>query len=244
MLTHSLGYRLMSTCPLSVCVRPFGAAITTGGVVDTPRMLEYTHGAIASRCTVLSSDLVGWEDTGSGVTIALNSGSSLRASKLVLALGAGYKSFPVLSALNLHRIKGQIVRVRTPESFSHSIPVSGHGYVVPLRDTLILGTTYEHSFQNDQPTDVGSKNILALTQQMVPSVETADILDTAAGIRVGVPGTRLPMVGPLSGNVWVLTGLGSQGLLFGAHIGRNLVNWITNPGDVPNELRLQNKRRN
>lgn len=222
---------------------PSGAAITTGGVVDTSRMLEYTHGTIASRCTVMASDLVGWEDTGSGVTVALKSGPSLRASKLILALGAGYKSFPVLSALNLHRIKGQIVRVRTPESVSHSIPVSGHGYVVPLRDTLILGTTYEHSFQNDQPTKVGSKNILALTQQMVPCIETADILNTAAGIRVVVPGTRLPMVGPLSGNVWVLTGLGSQGLLFGAHIGRNLVNWITNPEHVPNELRLQKKRR-
>ena len=222
---------------------PFGAAITTGGVVDTTRILKYTHGTIASRCTVLDSDLVGWDDTGSGVTVALKSGSSLRASKLILALGAGYKSFPVLSELNLHCIKGQIVRVRTPASFAHSIPVSGYGYVVPLRDTLILGTTYEHSFQNDQPTEVGSRNILALTRQMVPCVETADILDTAAGIRVGVPGTRLPMVGPLSGNVWVLTGLGSQGLLFGAHIGRNLVNWITSPELVPNELRLQKKRR-
>ena len=222
---------------------PFGAAITTGGVVDTRKMLEYTHGTIASRCTVLASDIVGWEDTESGVNVALKSGSTLRASKLVLALGAGFKSFPVLSALYLHCIKGQIVRVRTPESFSHSIPVSGYGYVVPMRDTLILGTTYEHTFQNDQPTKVGSKNILALTQQMVPCIETADILSTAAGIRVGVPGTRLPMVGPLSGNVWVLTGLGSQGLLFGAHIGRNLVNWITNPEQVPNELRVQKKRR-
>lgn len=222
---------------------PFGAAITTGGVVDTPRMLKYTHRTIASRCTVLSSDLVSWEDIGSGVTVALKSGSSLHASKLILALGADYKSFPVLSALNLHCIKGQIVRVRAPEYLSCSIPVSGYGYVVPLRDTLILGTTYEHSYQDDQPTTRGSKNILALTQQMVPCIETADVLDKAAGIRVGVPGTRLPMVGPLTENVWVLTGLGSKGLLFGAHIGRNLVNWITNPEHIPNELRLQKKRR-
>lgn len=222
---------------------PFGAAITTGGVVDTPRMLEYTHSTIASRCAVLSSDLVGWEDFGSGVTVVLKSGPSLHASKLILALGAGYRSFPVLSALNLHCIKGQIIRVRAPEYLSCSIPVCGYGYVVPLRDTLILGTTYEHSFQDDQPTRIGSNNILALTQQMVPRIETADVLGTAAGIRVGVPGTRLPMVGPLSGNVWVLAGLGSKGLLFGTHIGRNLVNWITNPEHVPNELRLQKKQR-
>ncbi len=222
---------------------PFGAAITIGGVIDTPRMLGYTHKTIASRCTVQSSDLVGWEDLGSGVTVALKSGSSLRASKLILALGAGYRSFPTLSALNLHCIKGQIVRIRTPEYLSLPIPASGYGYVVPLRNTLVLGTTYEHSYQNDQPTKEGSKNILALTQQMVPCIETADVLDTAAGIRVGVPGTRLPMVGPLSRNVWILTGLGSKGLLFGAHIGRNLVNWITNPERVPHELHLQKKRR-
>jgi glycine oxidase len=222
---------------------PFGAAITIGGIVDTPRMLEYTHRAIASRCTVLPSDLVDWEDFGTGVNVALKSGVSLRTSKLILALGAGYRSFPVLSALNLHCIKGQIVRVRTPECLSPSIPVSGHGYIVPLRDSLILGATYEHSYQNDQPTKAGSKNILALTQQMIPCVETADVLDTVAGIRVGVPGTRLPMVGPLSGNVWILTGLGSKGLLYGAHIGRTLINWITNPEHVPNELSLQKKQR-
>ena len=223
---------------------PFGAAITTGGVVDTPRMLEYALRTIESRCAVLSSDLVSWEDFGSGVSVALKSGPSLRASKLILALGAGYKSFPALSGLNLHCIKGQIVRVRAPEYPSCSIPVSGYGYVVPLRDTLILGTTYEHSYQDDQPTRLGSKNILALTQQMVPCLEAADVLDTAAGIRVGVPGTRLPMVGPLSENVWVLAGLGSKGLLLGAHIGRNLANWIINPEHVPNELRLQKKQRN
>ena len=216
-----------------------GAALTTGGVIDTPQLLSRMRKLLSSRCMVLRENLVEWHNDGSALTIALSSGRSLRAKKLILAVGADYPSIPVLKSLKLHRTKGQIVTISALADAPITVPISGHGYAVPIDNRIILGTTYEHSPSNTAPTDEGTQKILNLTQKMLPSVRSASILSTSAGIRVGVPGTRLPMVGPLTKNIWVLTGLGSKGLLLGSYIGRNLETWMTNPAAIPDNFRIQ-----
>ncbi len=217
---------------------PLGAAITKGGVADIPQMLNSLITSLIPRCTVIHDHLAGWKDHGSDVTVILDSDRSLRTKKLILAVGAGYQSIPELRNLNLHCTKGQVVHVSLPAEIP--LPVSGYGYAVPIKNSVILGTTYEHAPHDLEPTEEGIAKILALTQRMIPSVASAKVLSASAGIRVGVPGTRLPMVGPLTSNIWVLTGLGSKGLLFGSYIGRNLENWMTDPSSLPSELHLQN----
>ncbi len=215
---------------------PFGAVITKGGVANIPQMLDRLLASLLPHCMILHDNLIDWEDHGSEVTLIVDSGRSLRTKKLLLALGSGYPSIPKLNNLNLHCTKGQLVHVSS--SIEISLPVSGYGYAVPIKDRLILGTTYEHAPQDMDPNKKGIAKILALTQQMIPSVASAKILRASAGIRVGVPGTRLPMVGPLTRNVWMLTGLGSKGVLFGSYIGRNIEHWMANPSSLPNELGL------
>lgn len=217
---------------------PFGAVITKGGIADTPKLIDHILSALIPHCNVLHGNLVGWEDSGTEVNAVLDTKRSLQAKKLILAVGAGYLSFPKLRNLNLHCTKGQIVHVAIP--MKSTLPVSGHGYAVPTENSLILGTTYEHSYTDLEPTKEGVAKILALTEHMIPNVRSAKIIRASAGIRVGVPGTRLPMTGPLSQNVWVLTGLGSKGLLFGSHIGRNLQSWITDPSLVPKQFCVWN----
>lgn len=217
---------------------PFGAAITKGGVADIPQMLDNLITSLIPRCTVIHNNLAHWEDHGSGVSVILDSDRSLKTKKLILAVGAGYQSIPKLRNLNLHCTKGQLVHVSL--STKIPLPVSGYGYAVPIKNRLILGTTYEHAPRDPEPTEAGIAKILALIPQMIPSVASAKVLSASAGIRVGVPGTRLPMVGPLTSNVWILTGLGSKGLLLGSHIGRNLENWMTDPSNLPDEFRVQN----
>ncbi len=215
---------------------PFGAAMTTGGVADTPQMLRDLLTTLSSNCTILTENLTDWKDHGSSITAVLSSGTLLTAKTMILALGAGYASFSELSPLNLHCIKGQVLEVSAPTGVSVQLPTSGFGYVVPLRNRLILGTTYEHAYPDDKPTTEGTNKILGLTRQMIPWIDSATIHRTSAGIRVGVSGTRLPMVGSLTKNVWILTGLGSKGLLFGSYIGRNLSDWMANPIRIPKEL--------
>jgi len=211
----------------------FGAIVTTGGILNTPKMLKCLLKFLTPRCTVLHEDLAEWRENDSDITVRLKSGATLNAKKLILALGDGYTSFPELSSLNLHRTKGQIVHVRIPKSTRILLPVSGYGYAVPMGRNLILGTTYEHAPHDLNPSKEGINKILSLTEKMIPLVRSAKIMNTSAGIRIGVPGTRLPMVGPLTRRVWILTGLGSKGLLLGSYIGRNLESWIADPLGIP-----------
>ena len=220
----------------------FGGAITTGGILDTPRMLNILLTKLSQCSTIIRENLTGWKERDSDVTVSLDSGRLLKAKTLILALGAGYTLFPELANLNLHCTKGQVIHVCIPKNISMPLPVSGHGYAVPIENRLILGTTYEHAPRDDGPTKAGIKRILSLTEQMIPWVKSTKILKTSAGIRVGVPRTRLPMVGPLTKHVWMLTGLGSKGLLFGAHIGRNLETWLADSSRIPKGLRVQNSK--
>jgi len=192
---------------------PYGAAVTTGGIVDTPQMLTSILHKLSGCCEVMQHNIKRWEDLGSHVKVILDSGLILKTEKLILALGPGYKSFRELVNLNLHCIKGELVYIEPPDGINITMAVSGCGYVVPRSDKLILGTTYEHTQVHLHPTYEGIKKILALTGKMIPQIASSTITGASAGMRIGVPGLRLPMVGPITDNVWILTGLGSKGLL-------------------------------
>ncbi len=217
---------------------PFGATITKGGVADISKLLDQMATTLMPRCNVIHQNLTDWEDHGSEVTVMLDSETSLQTRKLILAVGAEYQFLSKLKNLHLHCTKGQLVHVSM--STDLPLPVSGAGYAVPAGNKLILGTTYEHSYKDLEPTNEGITKILALTKRMIPSVASAKILGASAGIRVGVPETRLPMVDQLTRNVWILTGLGSKGILLASHIGRNLETWLKTPLSVPDEFRLRN----
>jgi len=241
---HS-GIQWLSPCQVKVehphIMAPYGAALTAGGILDTPTLLNSITHQLSDCSEVIQQNIVGWQDGGTYVNVTLDSGTTLKTQKLILALGAGYRSFRELIHLNLHCINGELVYIQPPDGMSLSMAVSGSGYVVPRNDHLILGTTYEHSQLPSQPTYEGMNKILTLTSKMIPQIESCAITGASAGVRVGVPGLRLPMVGPISDSVWILTGLGSKGLLFASHIGRNIRQWMTDPSCIPENFRVTNK---
>ena len=75
---------------------------------------------------------------------------------------------------------------------------------------------------------------------MLPALRHARVLEEIAGVRVGVPGTRLPMLGPLPGRrrVWMFTGLGTKGLLTAPLLARNLSLFFEHPQTIPPPLRV------
>ena len=198
-----------------------------------------------SGATVLRDvELATWHSSHSKATIVLKSGAQFTASVIVLSLGYGFREFEALKQLNLHAVKGQIVRVVRLHGLKLELPICGEGYVAPGKDALILGTTYERDFVDVAPTSRSQRAIVRLTSRMVPALARAHVLGTAAGVRVGVPGTRLPMVGPIGHRVWIFTGLGSKGLLFAPHIARQLPSWLENAESVPPEIRVRLRNSN
>jgi glycine/D-amino acid oxidase-like deaminating enzyme len=183
-----------------------------------------------------------WRDTGNHLDIALNNGETVQGRTLLLAVGAGFDRFDALRRLNLHAVKGQTVRVVGEGIWRAEGPcLSGAGYVVPDRDGFILGTTYEHRFEDAHPTIEGRQAILERCAGDLPGLRQARFAEARAGIRVTVPGTRKPVLGPLEngGRIWTFTGLGSKGLLMGALLGRNLPGYLRDPAGIPAEVALR-----
>ena len=217
-----------------------GLLLTSGGWVHVQRLLVSALQKLQSAgCDIRHGTfLKSWGETRDEAYVILDSGERLSAQSLVLALGYGYRSFPRLCQLNLHPVKGQVIQTAHVEGLRLDKPVCGQGYVLPDENGFTLGTTYERGFTHSQPTAAATRTILELTSRMVPAIAAGQVTHEAAGVRVGVPGTRLPVVGPIGARTWVFTGLGSKGLLFAPHIARYLPKYLADPSLIPREIRV------
>lgn len=224
---------------------PWGALLVRrGGAVAVPAFINAMLTAAQEQGARLATgaEVEGWGTHGTGAYIDLCCEAStmrLHAHRVILALGYGYHRHQTLQALNLHPIKGQTVRVAAPANAPH-IPLAGQGYLVPEDDTLVVGSSYERGFRDLRPSNKQTRLILRKAATMVPALRDALVLDATAGVRVTVPGTRLPMLGPLPGQdrIWIFTGLGSKGLLMAPLLSRHLAAYLDNPATIPPPIRV------
>lgn len=221
---------------------PLGALLVRqGGTLDarayTDALLEATRQNGADLC--LGTRVLSWGEDGRERFVSTERGR-FRARIVIFALGYGFQHFRKLRQLNLTTNKGQLVLSPRPSALKTEVPLTGSGYVVPAGRTVLVGTTYERGFADLQPSLAQSRAILNEAALMVPALNRALVLDQFAGARVTVPGTRLPMIGPVSDShgLWVLTGMGSKGIMFSALIGREIAGYLDCPESIPPQLRV------
>ncbi len=203
----------------------------------TDALLEAARRNGADLC--LRTRVQSWGEDGDERFVSTKKGR-IRARIIIFALGYGFQHFRKLRQLNLKTNKGQLVLSPRPSALRTEVPLTGSGYVVPAGRTVVVGTTYERGFTDLQPSLARSRTILNEAALMVPALNRAPVLEQFAGARVTVPGTRLPMVGPVadSQGLWVLTGMGSKGIMFSALIGREIAGYLDCPESIPPELRV------
>ena len=163
---------------------------------------------------------------------------------------------------NIKLVRGQSLHFQTNTKENDTIiedsgqnnihPILCGEYIVPQLDgTLICGATHEYSDAWDilnAPPDMSTACDLLNDKisYLYPPMNTVALVGCSAGTRVNSKRTHLgkiPMIGrhPEYSNVWVLTGLGSRGLLYHAYLGEVLVSAIIANDDsiLPQEVRLR-----
>ncbi len=221
-----------------------GAAIPMGKWVD--RLISKALEQGATHFT--DTRVLGWDESDGEVRLRVDAPTKTRiytAKRVILALGGGYRAFPRLTDLDLHPIKGQWIRAKLPSGAGTLPPVSAYGYCASVDGHAIIGSTYEHHFDHLNPTVEAGRQLLEDASQMIPCLRDAQIIDAGAAVRVTVPGIRLPMVGPLPHHkrTWILSGLGSKGLLLAPFLAASLRTWFDDPGTIPRELQVRLPRR-
>ncbi|MEM1126213.1 MAG: FAD-binding oxidoreductase [Bacteroidota bacterium] len=227
---------------------PHGALhVLQGGALDVSAFTEaLVQAAQAQGATVeLGQTLTAWgESDGHAFAEVRDPEGALRrvtARRLLLAIGWGYRAHPTLAGLALHGIKGQTIRLHRPPGLDELPILSGTGYIVPSGDLLVVGSSYEHTFADLRPSAAHAEALRAQAARMVPALADAPVAYATAGVRVTVPTTRLPLVGPVPGHscCWVFTGLSSKGLLLGPYLAGQLHEFFQRPDTIFPEVQVR-----
>ena len=221
-----------------------GLWLPRAGAVDVPAFVRaaLVRARAAGAAYTPHTRLVDWTPHDDGVEVHTESGgthTTQRYDYVLCCVGQGYPSVPALQPLDLRGIKGQTLTVRPSTPPADLPPLSGRGYAVPSEDHWVLGSSYEHDFDDLQPSDDATRRILQKTSSMLPALADATVQDVAVGVRVKHAPTNLPLVGPFQHRrTWVFIGLGSKGLLTAPLIARRLPQWMRETHRVPAAVRV------
>lgn len=153
------------------------------------------------------------------------------ARNLVFATGYDTLFNRFWKDLPLHPVKGQLAvfEVDEPLEFKHSI--SSLGYLAHLNDhEFIQGSTYEHDFETLEPDTFGEQYLRNRLRKTLPGLEKkARLKEQWAGVRVSTP-NRKPVIGSHKDkeNLFIFTGLGSKGLLYGKYVAEHFTDHLVN----------------
>lgn len=169
---------------------------------------------------------------------------NIKADRVLLALGKAFLNWPV-HQLDLHGVKGQTIRIKRPDWLKQEDlpPTSSQAYIIPEKDTLAIGSSFEHTYSDEKPSRAVSKQLLNKVVGLLPGLAGEKIIEEHVGIRVTVPKIRLPMVGPYGkgSRLWVFTGFGSKGLLLAPLLASRLHEFFDEPALIPQEIQVRVK---
>jgi len=124
---------------------------------------------------------------------------------VVIAAGAGIQKFPECSGLKVNFVKGQALTCRLEEPLVRS--VAAKQYIAKTADPTVchFGATYERGFTSE---DACLEEAVRLLKPPYP------VTGCRAGVRVTNPAHYFPIVKQIDPRTWVITALGSRGLLY------------------------------
>jgi glycine/D-amino acid oxidase-like deaminating enzyme len=136
-----------------------------------------------------------------------------------------------LSTLSLNRVKGQVLELAWPKQWIPlACALNSHVYVLmtETHTSCLVGATYEKGYHEAViDFETAQKEILPKAIELFPPLKEAHILNCFAGMRAVSPQHR-PLIQRLSPSEWILTGMGSKGLLYHALFAKEMVRSIWN----------------
>lgn len=148
---------------------------------------------------------------------------------VVVATGMDTKQYAELSHLPLNPVKGQLLELEWPAAAPPlSMPVNAGKYVTMAPDvrSCLAGATFERRFADAEVDQaVAEAEILPELVRMIPALAEAKVLGCRAGMRASTPNHE-PIAGRFGEKLWVLTGLGSKGLLYHGLLARQVAEQV------------------
>jgi glycine/D-amino acid oxidase-like deaminating enzyme len=202
-------------CKMAVVgIRPFpGIFIDQGMVIDSKAYLEGLWKAVSDRGAK-------WIQT------KISSLSELKEfDTLIVTAGAATTALPELKTIPIRQIKGQLLEFEWPKEIPPlPYPVNSKSYLLmsPGNKSCIAGATFEKEFSGAEvEKEKALYEILPKVQEFFPHLNASHLIECRAALRA-TTANHLPLLIQATNNCWVLTGMGSKGLLYHALYAKEL----------------------
>ncbi len=216
---HDTQWLSVNECQLLApgCVQAPGLWIKKGLTVYSSLYLQGLWQACARQGAILEKRMI-------------HSLKELQDYDLTIATTGGETlCLPEAASLPLTLVKGQILEFSWPRNRAPlNCALNSHVYMLMTenRTSCLVGATYEKGHHNALlDLEVAEREILPKAYDLFPPLKQASLMNCYAGIRAVTPQHR-PLMQHLSPSQWILTGMGSKGLLYHALFAKELVKSI------------------
>lgn len=149
--------------------------------------------------------------------------------QIVVAAGASIHNFPEFAQLKLRFIKGQVLTCEIPPHLQIERSLVGKGYIATSHKSGIchVGATYERHDLTETVDLLNTQKLLfTKASSFYPDIWQLKPIDCSSAIRVVRQEHYLPIATKVSNKVWIITAMGSRGLLYHAYFGEKLAQAI------------------
>lgn len=145
---------------------------------------------------------------------------------IILATGGESHQFVDFKECRLIPNKGHLIELEWPSHLPIlPFPINSHIYLVmsETKKTCLVGSTYERNF-TDLKVDVqkAKSEILPKAYELFPALQETPIVNIFVGLRLSSK-NHLPFIKKLNHKTWLLTAMGSKGLLYHSYFSKQLV---------------------
>ena len=163
---------------------------------------------------------------------------SFEASHIIFAEGYGLDKNPFFSKLPLDGTKGELLKIHAPD-LKLNFVLKSSVFIIPLGNDLYrVGSTYNWSDKSNEPTTRAKEELVWKLKKIIKC--EFQIREHLAGIRPTV-NDRRPLVGRHHeyGQMYVLNGLGTRGVMIGPYVANQLFQLIHIGKELDNEINIR-----
>jgi glycine oxidase len=212
-------------------------AVSIEGTADVEPyrlVLALTRAAERLGVTVRHGRVTGLRREGGRVTGVILERDEVACSTVVLALGpwSGETSAWIDVPIEVRPLKGQILRLQAPGPPVACSVGWGHNYATTKTDGLLwAGTTEEEAGFDEESTPEARDEIGVALVRMLPAMADAQVVHQTACLRP-LASDGLLLLGRVPGleHVYMATGAGRKGILFGPAMGRAIADLVLTGG--------------
>lgn len=204
-------YSLLASCP--------GIFIKEGITVEAPLYLEGLWLACQKKGVKFEKKLIHSLDELKDFDI------------IIIATGAAAGKFEESKNLPISQVRGQVLEFEWPTNIPPlPFPINSYAYLLMdhSKTKCILGSTFERDTISTIPDpEYAMKELLPKLTSFLPTIQLGPLIKCSVGIRASTP-QHLPLIKKIHKSLWIITGMGSKGLLYHALYAKKLATDILN----------------